>query len=111
LPSPIATPSVQPIDNGQWIAFPASAPIEQDVPYAYRLYVHCGLDGVPIDFDGSLWDVASVARPAEAGSGTGLYEEGVVTVVGADGARFDGDPGLVVLLRRHDGGKSFTGCD
>ena len=41
--------------DGGLLLVPASADVQWGRPYRFSLFTHCGLEGSPVDFDGSFW--------------------------------------------------------
>jgi hypothetical protein len=86
--------------------------IQIGVPYAFRLYTHCGPDWRTF-FDGSYWDLAA---PVQPGLGD-PYQDGSMTMVAANEVRFDyhisGQPASVSFTRHTSGAplKPPSGCD
>ena len=77
--------------------FPASAEVEQGVEYSFDLD-HCGVDDF-IDFDGSFWD--PLALPP--GNWVANSDQGTMTLLGPDRARYDSFKEGSVTFERHDG--------
>lgn len=82
------------------------------VPYAFRLYTHCGPDWRTL-FDGSYWDLASRVHPGLGDP----YQDGAMTLVAANEAQFDyhlnGEPANISFTRHTLGAplKPPAGCD
>jgi len=97
---------VQAVDPNGSGTFPIS-PRGAVVGVAYRYDMpHCGIRS-PIDVDGSYWD--AVGEPE--GSVRFDGRTGVFRLVSATEATFTSDDGQLLRLVRHDGAKSFPGCD
>jgi hypothetical protein len=103
--------------NGAAAALPTGQPgsfvhVQIDVPYAFRLYTHCGADWRTF-FDGSYWGLAA---PVQLGLGD-PYQDGAMTLVAANEARFDyhldGEPASISFTRHALGAplKPPVGCD
>lgn len=111
LPSPAATPSIQSVGNGRWLIFPASARALSGTRYRIALSTHCGLDGSPIDFDGTLWDPPLDARRSPSGPVGNPVANGTIDLIGPTEALYESASGWTLPLHRHDGGKPLSGCD
>ena len=92
-----------PNGGGTFPVSPAGAQVGVD--YRYDM-PHCGIHS-PIDVDGSYWD--AVGEPEDSVRFDG--RTGTFRLTGQDEATFTSDDGEVLRLVRHDGPKSFPGCD
>ena len=96
LPEPTLTTEDEIWRNGK--VFPASAPVEEGVQYRFELG-HCGIDDL-IDFDGSFWDPEGPLPDAPFAANE---DEGIMTLIAEDRARYESLGGGVVTFVRHDG--------
>ena len=101
--SPAQSPAVRPQDLGR---------AQIGVPYAFRLYTHCGPDW-RTSFDGSYWDLASPVQTAFDDP----FQDGTMTLKTVDQAQFEyqrnAGQGSIGFRRHIDGAplKSPAGCD
>ena len=109
LPEPTTETWSEPAGDEQVRFWPASARVEQGVPYRMTTYTHCGLDYL-LDFDGSFWEVAS--GPEDTGDALGDPEdEGVITLVSADTAVYESGREAEFHLRRLAGPREVHLCE
>jgi hypothetical protein len=73
---------------------------------------HCGLSS-PIDIDGSLWDpIGSSAQLTDAQEGELINATpAVVVLIEADTMEMRTPAGATLTLTRHQGARSYFGCD
>ena len=85
---------------------PLSPPAELGKVYPFMLYTHCGADH-SVDFDGSFWQLSD---PAEVPPSLGdPSQEGTMTLINRDYARFDFERGSLLFIR-HKGPKYLLPC-
>lgn len=85
---------------------PRSSPAELGKAYPYKLYTHCGVD-LAVDFDGSFWQLS---HPVEVPESLGdPSQEGTMTLIDSDSARFDFAGGSLYFIR-HQGPKHIPPC-
>jgi hypothetical protein len=89
--------------------WPASGEVEQGVRYRMTAYTHCGLDHL-LDFDGSLWEVASGPDDPWAELGD-PFDDGVIRLEADDVAVYESSTGAEFRLRRLEGPKDIHLCD
>jgi hypothetical protein len=109
LPLPIATwTPISPAEAQQNpdVREPLSSPAELGKSYPFQLYTHCGAD-LAVDFDGSFWQLSN---PAEVPESLGdPSQEGKMTLIDSDHARFDFEGGSLLFIR-HRGLKYILPC-
>ncbi|HKY55466.1 MAG TPA: hypothetical protein VJM08_14210 [Anaerolineales bacterium] len=85
---------------------PLSPPAELGKTYPFQLYTHCGAD-LAVDFDGSFWQLSNPAQvPESLGDPS---QEGTMTLIDPDHARFDFEGGSLLFIR-HQGPKYILPC-
>lgn len=85
---------------------PLSPPAELGKAYPFQLYTHCGVD-LAVDFDGSFWQLSN---PEEVPESLGdPSQEGTMTLIDSDYARFDFAGGSLLFIR-HQGPKYILPC-
>jgi hypothetical protein len=85
---------------------PLSLPAELGKSYPFQLYTHCGFD-LAVDFDGSFWQLSNLAEvPESLGDPS---QEGTMTLIDPDHARFDFEGGSLLFIR-HLGSKYILPC-
>src|SRR5919108_4660661 len=85
---------------------PLSPPAELGKAYPFQLYTHCGTD-LAVDFDGSFWQLSNPAQvPESLGDPS---QEGTMTLIDPDHARFDFEGGSLLFIR-HQGPKYILPC-
>jgi hypothetical protein len=72
-----------------------------DVEYSFNSG-HCGLDFLT-DFDGSFWDPINPNAPGDPPAFFFNEDQGTMTLVSEDRARYTSSSGEEVSLRRHHG--------
>ena len=106
---PIATWTPVPPTEGEQnpeILEPLSLKADFGQAYPFRLFTHCGAD-YRVDFDGSFWQLSN---PSEVPASLGDPEqEGTMTLINSDYARFDFEGGSLLFIR-HEGPKYVPGC-
>jgi hypothetical protein len=108
---PVAVATWTPIspaeaEQSQDVHEPRTPPAELGKAYPYELYTHCGVD-LAVDFDGSFWQLS---HPTEVPKSLGdPSQEGTMTLIAADSARFDFADGSLFFIR-HQGPKHILPC-
>ena len=109
LPLPIATwTPISPAEAEQNpdVREPLSPSAELGKAYPFKLYTHCGAD-LAVDFDGSFWQLSN---PTEVPQSLGdPSQEGTMTLIDPDHARFDFEGGSLWFIR-HQGPKYILPC-
>lgn len=88
--------------------WPRSGQVEQGVEYRYETG-HCGLT-YDLDFDGSFWRAVNPNRDKEPPSFFINQDEGYITLVSENEARYESSTGEMVELRRIEGPIVIGGC-
>ncbi|MDQ4143439.1 MAG: hypothetical protein M3198_06810 [Actinomycetota bacterium] len=109
-PAPLPAPTFTDEDDiwRDGKVFPASARVEQGVEYRFELY-HCGIDET-LDFDGSFWDPVG---PLPNANWVANEDEGTMTLIAPNRARYESLEGGSVEFVRHEGPRSqkeIPGC-
>jgi len=85
---------------------PLSPQADLGKAYPFPLYTHCGAD-YAVDFDGSFWQLSNPLEvPVSLGDPT---QEGMMTLINPDYARFDFEGGSLLFIR-HKGSKYVPPC-
>ncbi len=108
LPEDVSAPRSRPLADDRVRVWPSSAQVEEGVEYVYETG-HCGLT-YELDFDGSFWEPAVEPGNEEPPSFFINQDEGTITLVSENEARYEGSTGETVELRRLHGPIVLPGC-
>lgn len=118
---PLPEPSREDYDtvetkNGRYRLTPISSPVKEDIQYEFSIHTHCGLDVAVVDFDGSFWDYVGpgTGNDGSANPPRGFdnpSDLGTMTLVYEERAEFESSMGEPAYFERHEGAKTFPGCD
>lgn len=106
-------PTPQLLGDGSTRYWARSTPVAIGTSAAVRLYTHCGFDHAVIDFAGRLWTplVVPVAIGNEARNAyADPFDDGTITLVGAEHASYVSATAHTILLRPLDGPKDVAPC-
>jgi hypothetical protein len=102
-----------------WLIPPSAAPSGNlagsepaiGVPYPVSVYTHCGLRHV--EFDGSNWEISGVLSDGSFNPPPGFgnpFDNGTVTLITYDRARYRSEFGMERMLTRGGGLPWVEGC-
>jgi len=106
-PTPTAGAESSPLPDGRYVVYASSPPAEMGVPYAFKLYTHCGLDFI-IDFDESLWDL--IAPPEDRDGFEDPFDEGTMTLIAENEASYVSSHGVEIRYSRRSEPEEIHPC-
>lgn len=98
----------EPLGGGMTRIWPRSQQVEPGVEYIYETG-HCGLT-FDLDFDGSFWRATNPNGSGEPPSFFINQDDGYITLISEDEARYEASTGEEIELQRIHGPVTVGGC-